>query len=111
MSKVSDPTEKKKLSLALDRRNTYGENSKASRKSIPAGKAREHRRERRTVTEILGHGHSADTVDAVVAAESMLKTRTRANRLRGFVKTPDQPLAVVLAKKAAKKARRASRKD
>ena len=83
MSKVSDPTEKKRLSLELDCRNTYGENSKASRKSIPAGKAREHRRERRTVTEILGHKHVSESEDVAAAAEGSVKSRVRLNKLRG----------------------------
>jgi hypothetical protein len=46
MSSVKDPQEKKNLSLARDRRNTYGENAKASRKNIPASKQRSHQTER-----------------------------------------------------------------
>ena len=34
MNTVKNPEEKKRLSLARDRRNRYGENSKSSRKNI-----------------------------------------------------------------------------
>jgi hypothetical protein len=34
MGKVKNPTEKKRLTLARDRRNVYGENPAASRKGI-----------------------------------------------------------------------------
>lgn len=37
------PQDKKALSYAKDRRNTYGENDKSSRKAIPARKAGESR--------------------------------------------------------------------
>jgi hypothetical protein len=42
MSTVKHPKEKKELSLERDRRNTYGENSKSSRKGIRRGKQRRH---------------------------------------------------------------------
>ena len=112
MSKITDPSQKKKLSLERDCRNTYGENSKASRKSIPAGKAREHRRERRVASEILGHDHlAAASEDIAATAEGDLKTRVKRNRLRGFKKDHDKPLGLVMAQKAARKAARASRKS
>jgi hypothetical protein len=41
------PQEKKALSLSRDRRNDYGENDKASRKSLPLARARSHRALRR----------------------------------------------------------------
>jgi hypothetical protein len=55
MSTIKNPEEKKRLSLARDRRNRFGENSKSSRKNIPRGKQRRHMDERRTVAEVLGH--------------------------------------------------------
>lgn len=96
MSKVTDPGEKKRLSLELDRRNTYGENAKASRKSIPAAKARGHRAERRAVAEVLAHGHASGPEDAVLAVEASAKSRAKAKKLGSFRKDPDQPLSVVL---------------
>jgi hypothetical protein len=47
------PQEKKRLSYENDRRNTYGENSKASRKGIPLAKARANRAERHTQDHVL----------------------------------------------------------
>jgi hypothetical protein len=38
MSKTKIPEEKKRLSLEKDRRNTFRENSKSSRKNIAKGK-------------------------------------------------------------------------
>jgi hypothetical protein len=55
MSKIKNPTEKKQLGLKRDRRDTYGENSKSSRKSIASGKQRRHMDERRGAAELL-HG-------------------------------------------------------
>jgi hypothetical protein len=50
MSRKKSPPEKKADSYKKDRRNTYGENSKSSRKNIPLAKAREHREARRVPT-------------------------------------------------------------
>jgi len=55
LSKVKSPKEKKKLSLARDRSNMYGENPKASRKGIRRGKQRRHMQERRAVGHVLRH--------------------------------------------------------
>ncbi|MET3912937.1 hypothetical protein ABID59_007311 [Bradyrhizobium sp. S3.3.6] len=53
MSKVKTPREKKQLSYANDRRNTYGENQKSSRKNIPRSKQLSHQDERRAVRQAL----------------------------------------------------------
>ena len=53
MSKVKNPRAKKRLSLERDRRNTYGENAKSSRKNIQRGKQRTQMKERRGVTQVL----------------------------------------------------------
>jgi hypothetical protein len=109
MSAVKDQTEKKRLSLKLDRRNTYGENDKASRKSIPRGKQRQHQNERRSVAEALRP--IIDVVipeDEVVDAELLAKVRVTASRRKGFKKRPDEPLGTVLAKKIAGKPKSAS---
>lgn len=47
------PQAKKALSYALDRRNAYRENDKASRKLIPLRKARENRQDRRKIAQAL----------------------------------------------------------
>jgi len=51
MSKIKSPIEKKRLSLARDRRNVFGESPHAARKSIPKRKAMEHQRERHAANQ------------------------------------------------------------
>jgi len=106
MSKVTSPPEKKALSLALDRRNAYGENDKASRKSIPRSKARTHRKERRVVEQILSHDHVTAPDDNATEQEGKLKSAARLKRLGGFKKAPDIPLAKALARKVLRQKRR-----
>jgi hypothetical protein len=53
MSKVKTPQQKKRLSYDHDRRNSYGENQKSSRKNIPKSKQRSHQEERRSVRQVL----------------------------------------------------------
>ena len=99
MSTVKNPEEKKRLSLARDRRNRYGENSKSSRKSIRRGKQRRHMDERRTVGEVLGQLKGNVQEDDATEVELRAKTRIADSRGRGFRKRPDTPLGVVLAAK------------
>jgi len=103
MSTVKNPEEKKQLSLERDRRNTYGENSKSSRKSIQRGKQRRHMDERRTVGEVLARLRGSVQEDEATEAELLAKTRISDSRRRGFRKQPDKPLGAVLAAKIAKK--------
>ena len=105
MSKVTDPQEKKRLSLAHDRRNAYGENDKSSRKNIPRSKALGHRAERRIVAEVLSHDHISASDDQATIAESTVKTRTRVKKLKGFVKSPDRPLSENVANKLERRKR------
>jgi hypothetical protein len=103
MSTVKNPEEKKRLSLKRDRRNTYGENSKSSRKSIQRGKQRRHMDERRMVVEVLGRVKGAVQEEEVTEAELLARTRIIDSRRRGFKKHPDTPLGVVLATKRSRK--------
>jgi hypothetical protein len=100
MSTIKNPEDKKRLSLERDRRNRYGENSKASRKTIPSGKQRRHMDERRTIGQVLGRIKGSIQDDVAVEAELVAKTRIIDSRRRGFKKKPDTPLGIVLAKKA-----------
>jgi hypothetical protein len=99
VSKIKSPAEKKRLSLTKDRRNTYGENSKSSRKNIAKGKQRRHMDERRAVAKVLSglKGHVDD--DAASKAELEVRLAISDSRNRGFRKVPDEPLGVVLARK------------
>jgi hypothetical protein len=103
VSTVKNPDEKKRLSLALDRRNRYGENSKSSRKGIQRGKQRRHMDERRTVGEVLGRLQGDVQEEQAIEAELIAKTSIADSRRRGFKKRPDTPLGVVLAAKKVRK--------
>ena len=103
MSTIKNPDEKKQLSLTRDRRNTYGENSKSSRKSIQRGKQRRHMDERRAAGEALRRLKGSIQEDEATEAELLARTRIIDSKRRGFKKQPDTALGVVLAKKRAKK--------
>jgi hypothetical protein len=103
MSTIKDPKSKKKLSLERDRRNTYGENSKSSRKNIAKGKQRQHQDERRTVAEKLrAAAREVDDEDAVNSNEHAARLAIVDSKRRGFRKKPDTPLGELLAKKQRK---------
>lgn len=96
MSKVKTPQEKKQLSYAHDRRNTYGENQKSSRKNIPRSKQLSHQAERRTVRQslIAAQGDVADEVADEAQSQALRKGRMQ--RLWAFRKSPDTPLGEVI---------------
>jgi len=103
VSTAKDPREKKQLSLKLDCRNTYGENSQASRKGIRLGKQRRHMNERRVVGSILARLQQSVQEDDAADAELLIKTSVTNSQRRGFKKQKDTPLGVVLATKKAGK--------
>jgi hypothetical protein len=103
MSTVKDQTKKKRLSLQLDRRNAYGENDKASRKSIPRGKQRRHMNERRSVAQVLRPISGNPSEDDAADAELLTKVTITISERKGFKKRPDEPLGAMLAKKKAGK--------
>jgi hypothetical protein len=106
MSKIKSPSEKKRLSLKHDRRNTYGENSKSSRKSIAKSKQRRHMDERRGVGQLLDGLRGIVDEDAAAKVELEVKVTIADSRNRGFKKVPDMPLGLVLARKKEKSAGR-----
>jgi hypothetical protein len=106
VSKIKSPREKKELSLRRDRRNTYGENSKSSRKAIPRGKQRGHMGERRAVRQILSHLREGLEQKAADEADVQAKTTIVAKKHKAFKKKPDTPLGVVVKKKLAKRGQR-----
>ncbi|WP_449415161.1 hypothetical protein [Ochrobactrum teleogrylli] len=93
---TKSPQEKKRLSYAKDRRNSYGENDKSSRKAIPVRKAGENRKVRRITNQSLALLDRLDDVDASVA-ESSLKQDIE--RVGGWKKSPDTPLGALLEEK------------
>lgn len=80
-----DPRKKKEESLKHDRRNTYGENDKSSRKSI--------RRHKRLVNQIYRHKvkQALASNDATITEDTVA-----AIRRPGWKKHPDQPLGEVM---------------
>jgi len=95
VSKVKSPQQKKTLSLQRDRRNVFGENSKASRKNIHRGKQRGHMQERRAVSSLLSRLGEKESLEADVQTRlTIIKSRRRA-----FKKAPDQPLGIVVKEK------------
>ena len=93
--KRKTPQEKKSESYAKDRRNTYGENSKASRKSIPRHKQRSHQLDRRIASEGLRVDGGEVDLERADAAE----TRRLLAAKYAFKKQPDQPLGEVLKRR------------
>ena len=91
----TSPQQKKAESYAHDRRNTYGENAKASRKLIARNQRLRNRAARRLAREAFaGGGMDEERADAV-AARLLLK------RQKAWTKVPDEPLGLVVAAKRA----------
>ncbi len=103
MSKIKSPRAKKALSLTRDRRNVYGENSKASRKAIPRNKQLNHMGERRAVNQILNQLREGGEEGEAQAADDQAKTTIARQKLKAFKKKPDAPLGVVIKSKLAKR--------
>ncbi len=101
MSKIKSAPEKKALSLERDRRNTFGENSKATRKAIPRRKQLSHMGERRAVSQILSHLRESAGEEDASEADALAKTTVIERKHKAFKKSPDSPLGVVVRKKLA----------
>ncbi len=95
------PPEKKRLSLKKDRRNSYGENDKSSRKNIPRSKAKSHRKIRR---KAAGLEHDWERIDEVTAESRELTLVTPKLQKGKFRKSPDMPLSEILKGRRAKPA-------
>lgn len=89
------PQEKKGLSLEKDRRNSYGENDKASRKNIPRAKARVNRANRRADSVALSgaSGVPAGAIDDAV--QDVVEGRRR----KVWRKVPDEALGLKLVRR------------
>ncbi len=99
MSTIKNPEEKKRLSLKRDRRNVFGENSKASRKNIARGKQRRLMAERRQIAQVLGKLTGQIDDDVASDAELQVKLTVTHSKNRGFEKMPDKPLGEVIQRK------------
>jgi len=105
--KLRSPQEKKGLSYERDRRNTYGENSKSSRKNIPRSKALDIRRKRHGTKQALSSVLQARSQDQQVAAE----LAALASKPRRWEKQPDAPLGEYLATRKNRSTARRVRKS
>lgn len=96
--KRKTPQQKKAESYRKDRRNTYGENDKSSRKNIPLNQRLWNRAQRRLAREAFAAGTvDEERIDAVEA-------RLKRKRLQAWRKWPDQPLGEVVKAKLARRA-------
>jgi hypothetical protein len=100
--KRKTPQEKKALSYAKDRRNTYGENDKSSRKNIPRSRSLPHRANRRGARQALRPAADDAAALPVDQVEDGLKHRFP----RRWRKTPDEPLGAVLERRVTEQADR-----
>jgi hypothetical protein len=105
--KPRSPQDKKGLSYAKDRRNTYGENDKASRKLIPLRKAMENRQDRRKVAQEVAMLPKLEEAAADVLESSV---RHDVHRVGGWRKGADEPLGKIVANAMAARETRAGRK-
>ena len=103
MSKIKNPAKKKALSLQRDRRNTFGENSKASRKAIPRRKQLSHMGERRAVAQILSHLRESEAEGDATEADVQAKTTIVEKKRKAFKKHRDTALGTVVNRKLAKR--------
>ncbi len=92
MSKVKIPQDKKRLSLLKDRRNSYGENSKSSRKNIPLSKQISSQRQRSQCQKLKALLNNEMDEDFSSEVEVVVTTSYKQKRLGGFKKCPDSSL-------------------
>ncbi len=95
------PQEKKSLSYARDRRNTYGESDKGSRTSIKRNKTKPSRAYRRSVNQILqSEASSSDLQNA-----ELLDAEVRSVKRRKWRKCPDTPLGQYVKERLERRSR------
>lgn len=97
------PQQKKAESYKNDRRNTYGENSKSSRKGIAGKKRRHNRAERRLVREALPA--TSIELERIEEIEGRLLQKQYDTPFHMKLKTPDTPLGEVVVRKMERRAR------
>jgi hypothetical protein len=100
------PPEKKTLSYAKDRRNTYGENDKSSRKNIRRNKRVPNRADRHREHQVLHAATGIAVVDEVAErAEATLVAKRSMWLTKRWRKLPDAPLADVVEGRLRRRAR------
>lgn len=94
------PQQKKQLSYDNDRRNTYGENDKASRKAIRRNKRRVNRANRHRDRQTLAQS----TALPVAGDDDTTDDRLHARRPKRWRKSPDETLRQVVARRLRRRA-------
>src|SRR5581483_11903600 len=106
MSKVKSPAEKKRISLAKDRRNVYGECPTSSRKNIRRRKQLSHMELRRAAHEELRAVKGAATESDAEETDARVKGRTLYHSRFSFKKVADAPLGEVRVRKLQGRSKR-----
>lgn len=89
MKRRRTPQEKKQLSYQKDCRNSYRENSKASRKAIPFRRRNVHKSYRKAIKQNLSVSLSSQTdIDTIIQVDLQVKEVKR----KRWRKSPDTPL-------------------
>jgi hypothetical protein len=103
------PQQKKALSYAKDQRNTFGQNDKASRKSIRRNKRMPNRADRHREHQVLSAATGPAAVQTAAEAAELAESRLLATRswwmVKRWRKLRDAPLAEVVADKLRRRAR------
>lgn len=93
--KAKTPQEKKELSYAKDRRNSYGANDKASRKAIPMRKALVNKAFRHQVNGVLRKAETVQDPEQILEVGDEVRSVGRSD----WKKSPDTPLGKVVSEK------------
>ncbi len=98
-NRVKTPQEKKVLSYAKDRRNTYGENVKSSRTSIRQNKRLVNRANRHGLNQTLAQAAN----EQLLEKQEKIENAALGKRLKSWRKFPDEPLGEIVQKKVERR--------
>ena len=101
------PPEKKGLSLARDRRPSYGESNKGARKTVPRKKRLANRQRRRADAKLR---QIREKVACPEIVESKVRSQDLLSHKRRWRKCPDARLLAFIARQNARRAERGGRK-
>ncbi len=93
--KTKTPQEKKELSYAKDRRNSYGANDKASRKAVPMRKALVNKAYRHEVNGVLSQAKKLNDPEQVAELGDEVRSVGKSD----WKKSPDAPLGEFVEEK------------
>jgi hypothetical protein len=100
-----DPQEKKALSYERDRRNTYGEHDKSSRKNIRRNKRIPNRADRHRERQVLAMAAGPAAPEIAESAEAKLLAKKSMWLTKRWRKSTDAPLALVVEHKLRRRVR------